>query len=109
MTTDASGRTWEQFADELFADEYCAECSGDAEHHEPWLVAGNWFAHCTLDMEHSITLADLIEQAEGLSSEHGENPEYDRALVELVIRCTPGATHDDDTERFRRLIGVQTR
>src|SRR3954468_16410503 len=33
----------------------------------------------------------LIAEARGLVSEHGENPEYDRALVEFVIRMTPDA------------------
>jgi hypothetical protein len=48
----------------------------------------------------------LITEARGLRSEHGENPEYDRALVELVIRLTPGASHDEHTEVVRGLIGV---
>ena len=43
MTTDI---TWDEFAAELFADEYCAECLGDAGDHEPQIVLGNWFAHC---------------------------------------------------------------
>jgi hypothetical protein len=38
--------TWEDFASRLFYDEYCAECLGDVEDHEPWVVMGNWFAHC---------------------------------------------------------------
>ena len=28
--------------------------------------------------------AALIKAAQGLQSEHGENPEYDRALAELI-------------------------
>jgi hypothetical protein len=28
----------------------------------------------------------IIEEAKGLKSEHGENEEYDRALVELIAR-----------------------
>lgn len=44
------GQTFEQFAAELFEFEYCSECGGDAEDHEPWIVVGNWFAHCTHDM-----------------------------------------------------------
>jgi hypothetical protein len=50
----------------------------------------------------------LIQEARGLRSEHGENPEYDRALVELVIRLTPGASHDAHTEYVRALIGVKS-
>lgn len=30
----------------LFEDEYCAECSGDAEHHTAVPLLGNWFARC---------------------------------------------------------------
>lgn len=36
----------------------------------------------------------LIREARDLRSEHGENPEYDRALVELTSR-TLGLTEDD--------------
>ena len=30
----------------LFADEFCAECGGDAEHHTAIPFMGNWFARC---------------------------------------------------------------
>jgi hypothetical protein len=40
------GDTWQEFAELLFEDEYCAECGGDVEDHEPWVVMGHWFAHC---------------------------------------------------------------
>lgn len=43
MNTDIDFETW---AEELFEFEYCHECHGDARHHEPWVVLGNWFAHC---------------------------------------------------------------
>jgi len=36
----------------------------------------------------NITIELLFDLARGLRSEHGENPEYDRALVEL---CTDAA------------------
>ena len=42
-------QTFEDFARELFAFEYCAECGGDWYDHEPWGVLGNWFAHCKVD------------------------------------------------------------
>lgn len=35
----------------------------------------------------TISINTLIEYARQLASEHGENPEYDRALVELVSDC----------------------
>ena len=37
---------WDEWVVELFDSEFCAECGGDAEHHEPWIFMGNWFAHC---------------------------------------------------------------
>lgn len=39
-------------------------------------------------------IAQLIRNASYLKSESGENPEYDRALVELV-RDTAGLTRDE--------------
>lgn len=39
----------------------------------------------------------IIEQARDLRSEEGENPEYDRALVELTMR-TIGLAEDDRAE-----------
>ncbi len=35
----------------------------------------------------TVTVERLIKLATGLKSEHGENPEYDRALVELVTEA----------------------
>jgi len=32
----------------------------------------------------SVTRAEALVEARSLRSEHGENPEYDRALVELI-------------------------
>ena len=37
----------------------------------------------------------LLSEARGLLSEDGENPEYDRAIVELVTRLLPRFNHDD--------------
>jgi hypothetical protein len=45
--TDPDGDTWEQWRDHLFQDEFCAECGLDGPDHEPWIVGGHWFAHCT--------------------------------------------------------------
>jgi len=41
-----------------------------------------------------VTRAALIREAAHLKSEHGENPEYDRALVELVTFVTGGTAAD---------------
>lgn len=38
-----SGKAWLK---QQFKFEYCAECGGDAEHHTPVIVLGNWFARC---------------------------------------------------------------
>lgn len=43
---DTEGRTGSEFLTELFECEYCAECSGDAEHHDAAPFLGNWFARC---------------------------------------------------------------
>jgi hypothetical protein len=42
--------------------------------------------------------------ARTLRSEAGENPEYDRALVEMVTRLS-GRSHDDDAD-VARLLGI---
>jgi hypothetical protein len=69
---------------------------------------GAWVCPTTGD-EHAPLAVNpaLVREAAGLASEHGENPEYDRALVELVIRMTPDASHDQHTEIVRRMIGVR--
>jgi hypothetical protein len=52
-----------------------------------------------------ISQAELIELARGLKSEHGENPEYDRALVEL---CTDALGMSmDERHKVARMIGVK--
>jgi hypothetical protein len=45
--TDPDGLTWEQWRDELFSTEFCSECGLDGPDHEPWILGGHWFAHCT--------------------------------------------------------------
>jgi hypothetical protein len=57
-----------------------------------------------IDLEQTITIRELIDLARGLKSEHGENAEYDRALLELVT----DATHIAQTDRalIADLIGV---
>ena len=51
---------------------------------------------------HSTTRAALIAEARNLKSEHGENPEYDRALAELVYWTFGG----ESIEAVRREIGL---
>lgn len=41
----------------------------------------------------------LLSTAKGLASEDGENPEYDRALVELCVD-TLGVAGDDQARAF---------
>ena len=36
-----------------------------------------------------VSLTTAVKEAKGLKSEDGENPEYDRALWELVARLFP--------------------
>lgn len=51
-----------------------------------------------------VTLADLVEQARNLSSEMGENPEYDRGLVELVAALLPLPMDDGGREIASMLV-----
>jgi len=46
---------------------------------------------------------DLITEAASLLSEHGENPEYDRAIVELTTRLLGG------TDENRGRVAAQLR
>ena len=45
----------------------------------------------------------VIYEAKGLRSEHGENPEYDRALVELSMRIL-NLSEDDREELIYRIL-----
>lgn len=55
----------------------------------------------------------LIQVARRLVAEEaeqgipGENPEYDRALVDFIIALSPGA-NDEDRQRVGELIGVKS-
>lgn len=40
----------------------------------------------------NITIQNLVAAAWNLASDNGENPEYDRALVELIAQFLPGDT-----------------
>jgi hypothetical protein len=50
-----------------------------------------------------MTPLTVHREAAHLLSEDGENPEYDRALVELCVRLTPGGSHDDNEAMLDRL------
>lgn len=43
---DEDGLTFEEWAEELFAYEYCEECHGDEKDHHPGYMFGHWFAFC---------------------------------------------------------------
>jgi hypothetical protein len=45
----------------------------------------------------------LVDAARGLRSEHGENPEYDRALVELVAHAV-GMGADEHRALIERMV-----
>ena len=63
---------------------------------------------CNEKEETRYTLKDIIAEANGLKSEDNENPEYDRALCELIARLTPeeGDTADKALAVANRL-GIQ--
>lgn len=42
-----------------------------------------------------VSRQKLIQEARELKSEHGENPEYDRALAELIYWATGGGSVAD--------------
>ena len=43
---NGDGQTWDEWAAELFEWEFCNECGGDVEDHDPLVFMGNWFAKC---------------------------------------------------------------
>ena len=51
-----------------------------------------------LDLECTITIAELLHIAAWLISEDGENPEYDRALAELL--CDAAGVSMDHKEEM---------
>lgn len=51
---------------------------------------------------------EILDAASGLVSEDGENPEYDRALVELTATLL-GLPIDDNRALVARAIGVKKR
>jgi hypothetical protein len=57
------GETWAEWVARLFEDEYCAECFGDVEDHEPWVVMGHWFAHCTDASEEAYERRQALSRA----------------------------------------------
>lgn len=56
-------------------------------------------------MNQMITRADLIGEARGLVSA-GENPEYDRALVELIAYAS-GGNQDDFLSVTVEIFGIE--
>lgn len=48
-----------------------------------------------IDWDEDRILQDVLVTAADLVSEDGENPEYDRALVELLLDLTGTSTEDD--------------
>jgi hypothetical protein len=51
-----------------------------------------------------ITVKGVLAYAAGLASEHGENPEYDRALVELARDLT-GMTREEVEAKILKARG----
>jgi len=58
---------------------------------------------CTYAMWRVVSGHRLVIEARGLRSDDGENPEYDRALVELVTRVL-GLGHDEHGPIMEELI-----
>ena len=60
-----------------------------------------------IDPTKTVTVSDLLELAMWLKSPDGENPEYDRALVELVTDAA--GLSMDDKDVIGQAIGVKQR
>ena len=58
-----------------------------------------------MDQNKTVTVERLIKLARDLKSEHGENSEYDRALVELVTDAA-GLPMNGGKEQVARLLGI---
>lgn len=56
--------------------------------------------------DYLIQVARRLVAAEADRGIPGENPEYDRALVEFIIALSPGAD-DEDHERVQELIAAR--
>jgi hypothetical protein len=56
---------------------------------------------------HKLARNQLVEAARGLKSEHGENPEYDRALVGLVALTLGQPAEGFDATA--KLLGIRRR
>lgn len=52
------------------------------------------------------TRLQLINEAQSLKSEHGENPEYDRALCELIYWTCGSKAKFDGLESVYHEVGV---
>ena len=52
----------------------------------------------------NIAVTELVQAAQELRSEDGENPEYDRALVELVSRASGNS--DDSFPSVAHTLGI---
>ena len=48
-----------------------------------------------------ITRGQLLKEARALKSEHGENPEYDRALAELIYFTAGGRSIESVAREIR--------
>ena len=55
----------------------------------------------------TITVTHVLDCAAGLRSEHGENPEYDRALVEMSMQLLGISEDEPGRDTVKRLIGVR--
>ena len=58
-----------------------------------------------LPMRRNIKLTELLELARDLRSEDCENPEYDRALIELC--CDAAGWSMDEKPEMAKLLGVK--
>lgn len=60
-----------------------------------------------LDAKRMISTDALLKAAATLKSDDGSNPEYDRALIELIIEVTPGADVNNDWDTIADAIACR--
>lgn len=54
-----------------------------------------------------MSIIELVRMAASLRSECGDNPEYDKALVDIVTAALGGTS--DDGDAVARLLGIGER
>ena len=71
-----------EWLEQQFECEYCAECGGDAQHHTAVPFLGNWFARCDYPSDDDGAMHDVIREFRGRMSGAVFKP-----LDRVIFRC----------------------